>query len=132
MSGNQVRLTNAEFAVLEALWKGGPQTIRALTARLYPKGSDSDYATVQKLLERLESKQSVIRDRSGMAHVFRAAKDRGDLLDEQLKEVADKLCEGSMTPMLMHLIEGSELTGRERERIRELLDQPQRDRKEDR
>ena len=44
-----------------------------LTDRVYPRGGASAYATVQKLLERLEDKECVRRDRSAMAHVFRAA-----------------------------------------------------------
>jgi predicted transcriptional regulator len=39
--------------VLEPLWRDGSQTIRQLTAAIYPRQSVSDYATVQKLLDRL-------------------------------------------------------------------------------
>ena len=46
---------SGELDVLRALWEDGPATIRALTDRLYPRGGASEYATVQKLLERLES-----------------------------------------------------------------------------
>ena len=90
MSGNQVHLTNAEFAVLEALWDAGPQTIRALAERIYPNGGDSEYATVQKLLQRLESKGCVDRDRSEMAHIFHPTKERADLIDSQLQELAEQ------------------------------------------
>ena len=122
---DRIRLTDAEFAVLNALWEGGPQTIRELTETLYPAGTDSDYATVQKLLERLETKSCASRDRSRTAHVFSATLERGDLIDAQLQNVADKLCEGSLTPMLMHLVQGAKLTKRQRDTIREFLDKPQ-------
>ena len=94
-----MRLTDAEFAVLEPLWQHGPQTIRQLTARLYPGESVSDYATVQKLLERLEAKGCVRRDRSGLAHVFHAAVERAALIDDQLQDIADRLCAGSLLPV---------------------------------
>ncbi len=68
--GARIRLTDAEFAVLEPLWEAGPQTIRQLTVRLYPQQSTSDYATVQKLLERLEAKGCVKRDRQAPATYF--------------------------------------------------------------
>ncbi len=55
MAADRIRLTEAEFAVLEPLWQFGPQTIRQLTARLYPSETVSDYATVQKLLDSLET-----------------------------------------------------------------------------
>ena len=49
-------LPDAELAVLQQLWERGPATIRQLTDALYPEGTDAYYATVQKLLERLEAK----------------------------------------------------------------------------
>ena len=48
-------VTDAELAVLQALWELRAATIRQLTDQLYPRGNVSHYATVQKLLERLES-----------------------------------------------------------------------------
>ena len=47
-------ITDAELAVLQVLWDAGPLPIRRITGRLYPGGTAAQYATVQKLLERLE------------------------------------------------------------------------------
>lgn len=123
MTKKQFQLTDAEFSVLESLWEHGPQSIREITSKLYPAGKNSDYATVQKLLSRLSSKGCVIREQASPANIFVASIDRSDLLDSQLQQVAEKLYEGSMTPLLMHLIEGSTLSKTDRKRIRELLDQ---------
>ena len=49
-------VTDAELAVLQILWDGGAATIRQLTDVLYPGGGTAQYATVQKLLERLEAR----------------------------------------------------------------------------
>ena len=94
----RIRLTEAQFTVLEALWQDGPQTIRQLTATLYPSQTTSDYATVQKLLEQLEEKGCAARDRSELAHVFRATVERGDLIDAQLQEMAERLCASKGVP----------------------------------
>lgn len=122
MTPRSLKLTDAEFAVLEGLWDFGPQTIRQLTARLYPEQSTSDYATVQKLLERLEAKRCVKRDRSELAHVFRAAVKREDLIDEQLRDIADRLCDGSLVPLLNQLVRRVPLSRADREELRKLLD----------
>ena len=66
-------VTEYELAILQVLWDSGPATIRQLTDVVYPTGGTAQYATVQKLLERLERKGCVRRDRSGSAHVFTAA-----------------------------------------------------------
>ena len=122
MSQSQIRLTDAEFAVLEPLWRDGPQTIRQLTAALYPGQSVSDYATVQKLLARLEAKGCVRRDRSRAAHVFRAAIDREDLIDDELRNIANRLCEGSLVPVLNQLVRRTRLSKKDRAQLRKLLD----------
>lgn len=120
--GARLRLTDAEFAVLEPLWECGPQTIRQLTSRLYPGQSTSDYATVQKLLERLEAKRCVKRDRSAAAHVFRAVVVREDLIDDQLRQIADRLCDGSLVPVLNQLVRRTRLSREERAELQKLLD----------
>jgi predicted transcriptional regulator len=117
------KVTGAELAVLDALWKRGRLSIREITAELYPRGKPSDYATVQKLLERLEAKGCVARDRSGFAHLFEAEIERADVIDLELAEVAEKLCDGSLTPLLTHLVANRKLGREEREMLRRLLDE---------
>jgi predicted transcriptional regulator len=114
--------TDAELAVLQSLWDRGPATIRQLTDVLYPRGGDAAYATVQKLLERLEVKGHVRRDRSSHAHVFAATTDRDTLVGQRLRAMAEKLCGGLMTPLLTHLVRAETLTAQERQQLRELID----------
>ena len=116
------RLPAAELAVLESLWQRGAATIRELTDALYAGGSTAEYATVQKLVERLESKGFVRRDRSAFAHQVMPTVERGQIIDQQLREVAARLCDGSLTPLLTHLVEGASLSKRERDQLRALID----------
>jgi BlaI family penicillinase repressor len=116
-------LPDAELSVLQTLWERGPSTIRQLTDALYPSGTEAHYATVQKLLERLESKGFVSRDRSSWAHVFRAILDRDELIGRRLQAMAEKLCGGSLTPLLTNLVRSKRLTPRERREIRKLMDE---------
>ena len=116
-------VTDAELDVLTALWDAGPATIRKLTDRLYPAGSVAQYATVQKLLERLESKGYIRRDRSASVHVFAATVAREDLIGRRLKAIADRLCGGSLTPLLSHLIQSRPLSPEERRSLRLLIEE---------
>jgi predicted transcriptional regulator len=116
-------VTDAELGVLQALWDGGPATVRRLTDALYPRGGVSHYATVQKLLERLEAKRYVRRDRSASVHVFAAAVGRDELIGRRLRSIADKLCGGSLTPLLSHLIQTGPLSAAERHSLRQLVEE---------
>jgi predicted transcriptional regulator len=115
-------VTDAELAVLQGLWERGSATIRQLTDALYPGGSTAQYATVQKLLERLEGKGCARRDRRPWPHVFTATVDRDDLIGRRLRAVAEKLCGGSLTPLLTHLMSVERLSPTERDELRALLD----------
>ena len=116
-------ITDAERAVLEKLWEQGPATIRQLADLLDPKGRQAHYATVQKLLERLESKRCVACDRSGAVNVFRATVDRDMLVGRRLQALAEELCGGSWTPLLMHLVQQRRLSAKDRQTLRNLIDQ---------
>jgi predicted transcriptional regulator len=115
-------VTDAELAVLQGLWERGSATIRQLTDALYPGGSAAQYATVQKLLERLEAKGCARRDREPWPHVFMATVGRDDLIGRRLRAVAEKLCGGSLTPLLTHLLAVERLSPKERQELRTLLD----------
>jgi BlaI family transcriptional regulator, penicillinase repressor len=116
-------VTNAELRVLQTLWEHGAATIRQLADILYPGGKAAQYGTVQKLLERLEEKHFVQRDRAPWPHVFQAAVDRETLIGWRLRDTAEKLCGGSMTPLLMHLLKAEQLSNEERQELRSFLEQ---------
>ena len=115
-------VTDAELSVMQSLWDRGPSTIRELTDVLYPEGETAHYATVQKLLERLTAKGYVRRRRRGRLHVYASAAERDALIARRLRDMADKLCQGSMTPLLTHLVNASELSTTDLAALRELVD----------
>jgi BlaI family transcriptional regulator, penicillinase repressor len=125
-------VTEAELAILQALWDLGPATIRQLVERVYQQTGTSVYATVQKLLDRLEAKDCVERDRGGSVHVFRAAINRDELIGRRLRAVANSLCGGSLSPLLTHLVEGRGLSEPERRELRALVEKLDRTNKEPR
>jgi predicted transcriptional regulator len=116
-------ITDAELAVLQVLWERGSCNIRQITDVLYPDGRAAHYATVQKLLERLEVKDCVKRDRGNAVHCFTAAIDRDELIGRRLQSVAEKLCGGSWTPLLTHLVQNQKLSAQERKALRGLIEE---------
>ena len=113
---------DAELAVLKVLWDRGPATIRDIADELYPGGEVAHYATVQKLLDRLHSRRFVARRRNGNVNVFSAKVARRDLIRNRLRDTADQLCEGSMTPLLTQLVEANSLTVAEIAELRAMID----------
>ncbi len=123
MARNPQDITDAELSVLQALWDEGSATIRQLTDALYPGGGVAQYATVQKLLERLESKGCVRRDRRAAVHVFAPLLGRDELVGRRVRAVAEQLCGGSLTSLLTHLVQTTRLSERERQELRSVLEE---------
>lgn len=121
MTRRSLNVTDAELGVLKALWDHGPSTIRELTDLLYPDGGTAHYATVQKLLERLGDKACVRRRSQGRGYQYQAAVSRSELIAAQLRSTADKLCEGSLTPLLTQLVDSQELSSAELAHLRKLV-----------
>jgi predicted transcriptional regulator len=122
VSQRRNEVTDAELELLKLLWERGPSTIRDLSEIRYPDGGPSHYATVQKLLDRLEGKGCVRRKRGERANVFVSAVDRGKLLASGLRRTAERLCDGELAPVLCQLVESAELSPAELAELRALVD----------
>jgi predicted transcriptional regulator len=116
-------VTEAELAVLQVLWDRGPATRRQITDILYPGGNPAHYTTVQKLLERLQEKGHVTRQQQASVLTFTATIDREQLSTRRLQHVAEQLCGGSLTPLLMNLVRAGPLTPQELDELQELIRQ---------
>ena len=115
------RVTDAELDVLKRLWECPQQTIRELTLALYGEPTNSHIGTIQKLVQRLETKGLIERDRSAFAHAFSAKVSRETVAGRQLDELAKKVTGGSLLPFISHLVQARRLSPREKEEIRKLL-----------
>ena len=118
-------VTGAELSVLDHLWENGPAIVREIAFGLYSENTPAYHATVNSLLDQLEQKQFVTRDRSGFAHRFTATIQRSELVGNQLQQLADSHFDGAMAPMLLSLVEKVNLGPRDREAIRKIIDKIQ-------
>ena len=121
MSKRPQAVTDAELAVLRVLWQNGPQTARGLTEAIYPGGAESEFASVHSFLQRRA--QGVGDARPPIrAHIFSAAVSQADVVGSELTALADRLGDGSIAPLIMHLVAQKRLTKKEAAEIRRILD----------
>ena len=115
-------LANAELALMELLWQQDRLTARRIREQLYPGAAKAQHGTVQRLLQRLEDKGFVERDRTLPVHLFSASISRQAYASGQLESLADKLTGGSVAPLITHLIEEKKISRAEIKRLRQVLD----------
>jgi len=115
-------VSEAELAVLEQLWHSPGATARELANVLY-EGRAAAQKTVKKLLDRLQAKGCVRRTATRPVQRFEASIDRAALIDRRIRAVAESLCDGSVTPILTHMVEAAQLSKKERDALRKLIDE---------
>ena len=118
----QPPLANAELAVMNLLWQNDRLTARRIREELYPDTTKPQHGTVQRLLQRLEDKGYVERDRTIAVHFFSAVISRQTYAGTQLESLAAKLTAGSFAPLITHLVEEKKISRDEIDRIRAILD----------
>ena len=116
------KLTKLEMQVMDALWTGGPASVREIQESFPPKDRPA-YTTVQTLVYRLEAKHAIRRVKKiGNAHIFEAAVSRAGaqhrLIDELLSFFG-----GRSQPVMARLIETGRLTLEDVKEAEQLLKQ---------
>ena len=118
----QPPLANSELAIVDLLWDNERLTARQIREQLYSSSSKAQHGTVQRLLQRLEEKGYIERDRSQFVQQFMAKMSRQTYAGKQLESLAAKLTGGSLAPLITHLVEEKKISREEIERLRAILD----------
>ena len=122
MKRQKPAVTETEFAILNVLWDRGPITVREIVEAIYGKHEHSLHASVKSLLERLADKGFVARQRQGAAHLFIATVEREAFVAQQLQSLADSNFGGSLTPLLMTLVDNVKLSQKDRSTIQKIIE----------
>lgn len=117
-------ISDSELDVLKALWAaGGPATVRDLADAFAAEGRDWAYTTVQTLLNRVVEKGFAQTGKAGRALVYSATVSLDELVGMQLGEIADRVCEGNASPLVLNLAKTATFTRDEIDSFRQLLDE---------
>jgi len=112
--------TDAELAILRALWAHGPSTVREVQDQL---NTDQGYTTVLKHLQLMLDKDLVTRDESGRAHVYAPAVAEEDTQRRLVDDLLDRAFGGSARELVMRALATEDVTRDELDQIRDLLAQ---------
>lgn len=121
-SDNLPKPTESELAILNVLWDRGPSTVRDVHEALY-RGEGAGYTTALKLLQIMHAKGLVLRDDSERAHVFRAAVSKERTQTRFLRDIVQRVFDGSPSQLVLQALGSSPRATREElDEIRALLD----------
>jgi len=114
------RISDAEHAVMEVLWKRAPLTAMEVAEQVVAE-KDWSLQTVKTLLSRLAAKAVVGTERDGRRFLYSPLVERDDYLTGVSRNFVDRLFGGKVTPLVAHLAEADELSADDIREIEELL-----------
>jgi BlaI family penicillinase repressor len=123
MPRDRAPVSDAELEVLKVLWAAGPVTVRDVVAALRKQRRRLAYNTVLTLLSRLRDKGYVAADRRDTAHLFRPVVSREELIGSSLAAIADRICDGTASPLVQALVRGQHFSTAEIAQLRKLLNE---------
>lgn len=118
---NEPTLPDSELEVLRVLWSLGQATARQVLEALREAGSRWTYATVNTLLQRLETKGLARSDKSRMRYVYRPTISRGEVSERRVNSIVEKLYDGRGGMLVLHLLKTQKLSADEMAQIRDYL-----------
>lgn len=116
-------VSDTELEVLKVLWDLGQATVRDLMEQLEQRGRSWAYTTVQTLVMRLKQKGFVSTRKEGKAHLFAPTVSQPELLSLELGDLADRVCDGRATPLMLTLVREHAFSSEELAELRRMLDQ---------
>ena len=116
-TGKSRRLSAGELEMLQMLWRDGPVTLSEAQRGLRRM---IGYTTVQTRLNRLVDKGVVARTSQRPAK-YRAAVSADDVSAGHLGLLLERVSDGSIVPLVAHLMKGRRLSGEEIVALRKLI-----------
>ena len=113
--------TDAELAILRALWELGPSTVRDVQEKLAEERA-TGYTTALKLLQIMTDKGLVLRDTSERTHVYRATRTEQHTQRQLVGDLLERAFDGSAGQLVLQALATRRATRDELDEIRRLLD----------
>jgi predicted transcriptional regulator len=114
------RISEAEHAVMEALWQRAPQSASDVCEQVCSE-RDWSLATVKTLLSRLVAKQAVTTEPDGKRFLYSPRIAREAYVGTESRRLVDRLFGGRAAPLFAHLAEAQALTDDDIAEIEALL-----------
>jgi BlaI family penicillinase repressor len=115
-------LTAQELAIMKIVWRRGTATVRDVYETLL-EARRIAYTTVMTMMNVLEGKGYLKKDKQDRAYVYRPAKPERVVIGSMVREFVNRVFDGAASPLLVHLVNDSRLSEKERRELLKLIKQ---------
>ena len=113
--------TSSELEILSVLWECGAATVREVYEILSARSKPIGYTTVLKLMQIMDEKGLVERDKQAKAHVYRAKQPQAETQKNLVSDLLEKAFRGSALKLVQHVLETKPASAEELAEIRNLI-----------
>lgn len=121
----QAKIAPAEWAVMEVLWGKNPLSAAEVIDALQDE-SEWHPKTIRTLLERLVQKGALSREKRAGCFRYAPLVEREDCLREEGRSFLNRFFGGQLAPMVASFLDDAEVSRKEIEQLRALLDKRER------
>lgn len=124
---NKLKLTPAEWEIMSAVWElEGRISVRDVLEHAYPNGEKA-YTTVQTVMNTLEKKKLLRREKIGLVYFYAPTRSRDDVVRSEMSSLVSRIFGGSIPALANSLLSLDDLSLDEIEKIKELLNQKEQE-----
>jgi BlaI family penicillinase repressor len=117
-----MKLTDAEWQIMNCLWEKHPATARGIAGRL-PEDVRWAYTTIRTLLARLVDKGAVREYKEGNTSLYEPLLTRDNARRSALKTLVNQAFDGAYGPLMHFLINDQSLTPKQRQALARALEE---------
>ncbi len=115
-----MKLTEAEWQIMKALWEKHPATAREVMERL-PAGVKWAYTTIKTMLTRLVEKQVVSEAKQGNTSLYDPLISQRKARLSAFRSLLETAFDGAMGPLVHFLVEEEQLTPKQKRELAKIM-----------
>jgi predicted transcriptional regulator len=122
MRKREPTLTAQELAIMKVVWRLGHATVRDVYEDLLA-GRHIAYTTVMTMMNILETKGYLKKEKHDRAYRYRPAKPERLVISSMVREFVNRVFDGAPRPLLVHLVKDNRLSPKERDELLKVIEE---------
>jgi len=115
-----MKLSQAEWQIMNALWEKHPATAREIMARL-PQGVKWAYTTLKTMLSRLVEKEAVSEHKQSNTSIYEPLVSQRKARLSAFRLLLDQSFDGAMGPLMHFMLQEQKLNDKQKKELIEIL-----------
>lgn len=115
------QISDAEFEVMDVIWKYAPISTNEITDRL-AKVKEWSPKTIYTMLSRLEKKGVIVHEKESRVFAYTPCVRKEDYIEAESRTLANRFFDGAMSQMVVNFLDQRDLSSEDLDELQCILD----------